>query len=641
MLEVNRLGRSRVHEAHCRARSMTELDPADAAALAAIERLTHLAPTFPGEHCTECAAPDCHSSCDLFQRAPTGLCRRFADGIVVRWPTGGPFACTMEVLFKEWGRLLCVGNTWCVSRPWYWALSTVLVASGRLSSLLQAMFRFLPSRTHWRITDKIRGLGNRIPRLLNHLAARGCGTPATNLLAVIGNPGREPVTLEIALSGFGDSQGGRSWRHATTVPHGWHVVSIPITAFAPVIDVQGLFRISLVPLIERPTLLQVAYFGFAASLEAPAAAPDGAEPMTQVADDKTAPKIKALVVDLDNTLWDGIVLEDPAATYALKPGVADVLAELDRRGILLSIASKNNADDVRPILERQGIWDLFLHPQISWQAKSVSIEAIVRQLNIGMDTVAFIDDSEFERAEVGASLPAVRVYDATQLIRLVERDEFTVPVTVESQRRRQLYREEQDRTFAFEESSGSYADFLVSCQIRLGLEEIAEQSMERVQELVQRTNQLNYSGNRYTRTDLSRILERAGVVPVVIRCEDRFGSYGIVGFSLLQVVGDGIEIKDLMLSCRVQGKQIEHAFLSHLVQEAAIAGWEQVTCHYVRTARNAAAARVFEDLEFRRDGRRGNSETYVQECATWRHRRFPATVVDDMRLGARLSAARP
>ncbi len=639
------MGPSPIHEAFCRQNGLVLLKPVEAATLSGIAQLTHLSLQFPGEHCTECAAPDCHESCDLFQRGPAGLCRRFVDGIVFRRPGFGPFPYSMEVLFKNWGRLLCVGNTLCISRHWYYAVCLALPLLGRLGGLVQAACRFLPPRIHWHVSDKIRGASNRLPRLMNRLAARRWGTPANAIMCVVGNPSQEPVAIEVAVSGFGDSQNGRVWRQTEMVPHGWRVISIPTSAVAEAINMRTLFRVAIVPLIEKPTLLQIAYAGFVSLSEIPAVEADRAKggqdrQTVPIPDVAGAKKIKALVVDLDNTLWDGIVLEDPEATYELKPGIRDVLLELDRRGILLSIASKNNPADVRPILERQGIWDLFLHPQIGWQAKSASIESAVRKLNIGMDTVAFIDDSEFERAEVGETLPSVRVYDAALFPRIAQRVEFNVPVTEESQGRRKLYLEEQDRNAEFEHSTRDYGEFLVSCRIRVILETPGGKSMERVQELVQRTNQLNFSGNRYTRQDLCRILEDQDVISVVMRSVDRFGSYGIIGFSVLKIEDRSIEMKDLMLSCRIQGKQIEHAFLSCLVDEAARNGFERVICNYHRTPRNAAAAKVFEEMAFKLESIHGSRETYVLECGTSPPRCFPATVVDEMKLRERLAAAR-
>ena len=151
-------------------------------------------------------------------------------------------------------------------------------------------------------------------------------------------------------------------------------------------------------------------------------------------------KIKVLVWDLDNTLWDGILVEDGIDNLKLKENVVSIIKDLDSRGILLSIASKNNPDEAIKVLQKCGIDDYFLFPQISWDPKSQSIKQIVKKLNIGIDTVAFIDDSPFERAEVSQVCPEVMCIDAVEYNNLLTYPEFNVPVTSESTKRREFYK---------------------------------------------------------------------------------------------------------------------------------------------------------------------------------------------------------
>jgi FkbH-like protein len=304
----------------------------------------------------------------------------------------------------------------------------------------------------------------------------------------------------------------------------------------------------------------------------------------------------------------------------------------------LSIASKNNHDEAKAALQKIGIWDLFLYPQINWDPKSANIRRIVERLNIGMDAVAFIDDSEFERAEVAAALPAVRTLSATEFAALPACAEFAAPVTEESRGRRRLYRDEETRQTEFAQSHQDYEGFLASCGMRAILGWLDAGNRERVYELVQRTNQLNYSGTRYSRADLDRLLGEPGTVPVAIRCEDRFGSYGIVGFAVLRVEDMALRITDLMFSCRIQGKRIEHSFFAFLQQAAAQGGLARLVCRFKRSARNAPAAQVFADLGFALVKMDGPAETYALEVAPSGRSAFPATVVDEMGLAEELKA---
>jgi len=306
------------------------------------------------------------------------------------------------------------------------------------------------------------------------------------------------------------------------------------------------------------------------------------------------------------------MIETPDAIRTMKPGVRETLEELDRRGILLSIASKNNLAEARAKLQAFGILDLFLCPQVSWGRKSESIRRIVAHLNIGLDSVAFIDDSAFERAEVGNSLPKVRVFDETEFVNLTGMPAFDVPVTEDSRRRRQLYRAEEGREAARTETGADYDAFLRTCDIRLQLEPVSAENRLRVEELVQRTNQLNFSGTHYTRDELGAALEEPGVEPVVMRAADRFGDYGIVGFAILGREPGELVIRDMMISCRVQGKKIDQAFLGWAVEAAQREERRVVRCVYRQTDRNKPALAVLQLAGFRKASSEGAFELEVE-----------------------------
>jgi len=538
--------------------------------------------------------------------------------------------------------------------PWrlFSAVSWLACLLGRFSYLLQSTFRFLPPRLHWRVTDKIRGAGNRVPRLLNRLV----GQVPDVLLCIAGNPQQEPVDLEIVLSGFEKSQGGRSFRRTVSLAYGWQEILIPTRDLQGVIDFSSPFRISLTPLIDTPRLLQFLYVGFvqqrlaqadtAAMASAPHAGASKDLPIARHTPDTgkgmegeatlsrtedvclEEKKVKLLAVDLDNTLWDGILVEEPDKEFVLRPGVEHVLRRLDERGILLSIVSKNAREDAKEVLERLGIWDLFVYPQINWQPKSLNLRQITTDLNIALDTVAFVDDSPFERGEVRAALPDVRVYDAAEFESLPELQSFIVPVSADSRRRRLFYRQDMARRAACDANSQSYEEFLASCRMEMSLAGLDDSNRERVFELVQRTNQLNFSGNRYSRGDLARLVSEPAVVPVTMSCEDRFGQYGLVGFAIMRAEGRILTIVDMMFSCRVQGKMVEHAFLDFVLREAARAGFDKCVCVYNRTARNARVADVFAMLGFVAEPREPETGValYAKACPTDVAVSFPVTI---------------
>lgn len=624
MFEVERMSESRLHDAHCTAAGIERLPSPPVALLADVTRYSL---QFWGEHCTECAAPACFQSCDLFERAPSGRCRRFADGIVVRPEAEGAVPFTFEVLFKPWGQLQAVGNAFCHEAGEYRHRATRVAQAGRISQSVQRLTGFLPDGWQWNVTDKIRGAGNRWPQHLNRLGARHTEGQPTEWRAVIGNPYPTPMVLEVKFAGYNDSQHGRVYRQTETLLPGWNVIRIPIDAIAPVIDFSVLFRTCLVPLVQEACLLQFAYAGFVV-----------ARPEKTDATGQPQRKVKLLVVDLDHTLWDGILIERPDGEFSLKPGIREVLTALDERGILLSIASRNNEADATRVLERLGILHLFLHPQISWAPKSVGIRRVIEQLNIGLDSAAFIDDTLFEREQVKAAIPEMRVYDALEFGTLLDLDEFDVPITTESKTRRALYLAEGQRTASFEASSLDYETFLRECQLQLELQMISEDRLERVYELVQRTNQLNFSGNRYTRADVNGFLEGSANVPIVLSCQDRMGPYGIIGFALCRISGDELVISDMMYSCRIQAKRVEHAFLGWLLGVAHDAGLARCRCHFNRTRRNNPASAVFEELGFQHDVADGDHEEYVLACTQDTLGDFPVAVVDAGRIAGTIRA---
>ena len=279
--------------------------------------------------------------------------------------------------------------------------------------------------------------------------------------------------------------------------------------------------------------------------------------------------------------------------------VRETMLELDSKGILQSIASKNDHDHAWRALELLGISSLFLYPRINWQPKSANIGAIVKDLNIGADSCAFVDDSGFERAEVASGVAGIRVYPETDIPDLIKRPEFDVPVTEESRRRREFYVAESARKQSAEGSSANYEEFLRSCQIEATIFQPSEPShVERSLELLQRTNQLNLSTRRYSRTELDELLGDPDSVGICTQAMDRFGEYGIVGFASLKRSNSRLDLVDFVMSCRVAEKKLENAWFKWLSSAALSAGYDKVYARYVKTARNHVLLKAFTEAGF-------------------------------------------
>ena len=277
------------------------------------------------------------------------------------------------------------------------------------------------------------------------------------------------------------------------------------------------------------------------------------------------PDVKCVVFDLDHTLWEGILLENP--DVQVRPGVKELLETLDGRGILLSVVSKNTHEHAWSRLEELGLAEYFLHPAINWMPKSQNLKVVADRLNINLDTFAFVDDNPFELEQVASVLPMVECVPVEEMATLPDRPRYRGSSSVEARLRRQFYRDAMAREQVQQDFGEDYRGFLASCGIQLEIDPFQDEDLGRVVELVQRTNQLNFSGRKYERDRIESLIADEEIDKYVIRCSDRFGSYGTVGFSLVKREREAVRIDDFMLSCRVQGKFIEQAFFHHLMRE--------------------------------------------------------------------------
>ena len=309
-----------------------------------------------------------------------------------------------------------------------------------------------------------------------------------------------------------------------------------------------------------------------------------------------AAKAKCLVWDLTTQL-----ARNPSGGRTggsvLNPAGKTIIEELDRRGILHSVASKNDPEPALAALEAFGLREYFLYPQFGWIPKSTSIKQIAALLDIGLDTFVFLDDQAFERGEVGERLRQVTVLSDADLPTLLEHPLFEVPITVESANRRSMYLAEQLRKSTFESTEGDYIEFLRNCSICVDVSILSGAQVERAFELSQRTNQLNVSGRRYSRSELTAF-QRPGspVVAYLFNCHDRFGEYGTIAMCVLNE--RLAQIESFMMSCRVQRKCLEQAIFAWLVRKCATAGFDTISITYSKTKRNDASVRMLEELGF-------------------------------------------
>jgi FkbH-like protein len=531
-----------------------------------------------GEHCVECVAPTCFSTCDLYEARPGGKCRRFTDGMVRIDTSSALSGYLLKIRFKRWGMLWADGNIHLHSDL---EAQRIEIRDQRIGIAIQTLI--LPSSLRFHAARK-----RYLQKKSTAQNARPTAKKPSSFLVECYNPGA--TTIHVSLTVTSRTPARKfPYQALLEMKPGFNRIRIAYQDISAMVSLEEAFEIQLVPndVVDGTTL----YFGTLEFVY------EAAVPQQKA---QKVPKIKCVVWDLDNTLWDGVLVEDSPSRLRLKPGIREVIEELDRRGVLQSVASKNNHAEAMDVLKSFNLADYFLFPQISWSPKSESVASIVQQMNIGADTVLFIDDSPFELEQVRSVLPDIRVFHADEYRNLLSRPEFDLPVTEESASRRKMYQTETERQVVAQNFGEDYKAFLRHCEIRVTLSSMTSQNLERVHELTQRTNQMNFSGNRYDRQRLAEILQTSHLDTYVIKCEDKFGSYGVVGFALVDKREP--RLTDLMFSCRIQSKRVEHALLAHIVDKYTSAAEPNFFANYKKTSRNEPSGRVFADMGFQESG---------------------------------------
>jgi FkbH-like protein len=294
--------------------------------------------------------------------------------------------------------------------------------------------------------------------------------------------------------------------------------------------------------------------------------------------------VKCVVWDLDNTLWDGILLESNEVT--LKSGVVDIIKELDRRGILNSIASKNNHNEALQKLKAFNIDQYFLYPEINWNAKSVSIGKIQKNLNIGIDTFLFIDDQIFEREEVAFLYPEVRCVDALDYLNLLEYPELNPRfITEDSSRRRVMYLEDAYRKEEEDNYQGPQEEFLKGLNMAFIISEAQEEDLKRVKELTERTHQLNSTGITFDYDELQAFIQSENHRLLICELQDKYGTYGKIGLALATLHDDEWHLRLLLMSCRVMTRGVGSILLYYIMNECKQEG-KILKADFLRTDKN-------------------------------------------------------
>ncbi|HVY02132.1 MAG TPA: HAD-IIIC family phosphatase [Caulobacterales bacterium] len=325
---------------------------------------------------------------------------------------------------------------------------------------------------------------------------------------------------------------------------------------------------------------------------------------------------KCLVLDLDNTLWGGVIGDDGLA--GINIGQGDAVGEafaafqsyakaLAARGVILAVCSKNEEANAREPFEKHS--DMVLRLEdiacfvANWEDKAGNIRRIAQELNIGLDALVFADDNPAERDIVRQFVPEVAVpelpADPADYIRAIEKHRYfeMIAVSEEDLQRTEMYRANAQRR----EIAGGAADmdsFLRSLAMRGWIGPVGDLELDRTVQLIGKSNQFNLTTRRHSAADVQRMMESPDWITRVVKLADRFGDNGLISVLFARQEGDGLHIDTWLMSCRVLKRGVEQFLLNDLVAEARARGAARLIGEYIPTAKNALVENHYADLGF-------------------------------------------
>jgi len=340
---------------------------------------------------------------------------------------------------------------------------------------------------------------------------------------------------------------------------------------------------------------------------------------------------KALAIDLDNTLWGGVVGEDGIAGLKLGhefPGnvhlrIQRELLELRKRGVLLVLLSKNNEADARDAINSLPDmllkWDDFAVRKINWNYKHENLRDAARELGLGLDSFVFVDDSDYEREQMRQFLPEVLILNESSdplhaLRSLWETDAFDSLTVTEEDRLRH-----RDYTVRAARDVGAHQDdletFLKSLEMEATIEDVGPANIDRALAMIGKTNQFNLTTRRHPRAQLQAMVEAPGSIALVLRLRDKFGDQGIVALLLAIPAGDNatLAIDSFLVSCRALGRGVEDVLWAAMVNRANRQSVRKLEAEYLATAKNGIVAGLYDRLGLQRIKQNSSSTWYRSE----------------------------
>jgi len=342
---------------------------------------------------------------------------------------------------------------------------------------------------------------------------------------------------------------------------------------------------------------------------------------------------KCIVLDLDNTLWGGIIGEDGLEGICLGPTpegrsfmeFQSYLLALFNRGVILAINSKNNLDDALAVFRNHPHTILkeqhFAAIRINWDDKVSNMIDIARELNIGLDAIVFLDDDKLNREMIRAELPDVLVVempdDTTLYLKtLAELNDFNIlQITEEDLSKGKMYAEQRQRD-EFQKTVRDLSDYLKGLDMTVTIERATPFTIPRISQLTQKTNQFNLTTRRYLEEDIRRFSEDGNWLVLCVDVKDKFGDNGITGVMIAARDPAEWRIDSLLLSCRIIGRDVEKALLAFIIGEAKKSGAKKISGEFISTKKNAPAKNFFMNNGFSLKSKQGDTEIWEYNLST-------------------------
>ncbi|MCM3444734.1 HAD-IIIC family phosphatase [Metabacillus halosaccharovorans] len=326
--------------------------------------------------------------------------------------------------------------------------------------------------------------------------------------------------------------------------------------------------------------------------------------------------IKCVIWDLDNTIWQGIISEDK--DVEIREGIFDVIRLFESKGIIQTISSRNDEGPVLEKLEDLDLIKYFIYPQISWEHKSIGIKRILNGLHFKPSDVIFIDDNIFERDQVKEAFPLINI-NSGENIRALHEIAFKTKSfnSIEAKNRLELYRTEETRLLDKKNLfSGNEKEFLHSCNIHVQLLKANHSELIRIKELVDRTNQLNSTGYRYSIEEIEAMINKPEFEVYIVQVEDKYGNYGRSGLLILENKLDGYFVKQLIVSCRLMGKGIAQTLLYFAYKRTLDKEFNNLYCLFKRNQFNRQMILLFTGNNFLRVSNENEEVRYYLDLKT-------------------------